>query len=204
MKKLLRFLIPAGILLRLRKWIQTRQRKLKAPRMLWGYQDPSGIWRSRTRISDTVFFYRPERINIADNVYIGHFTILDGTGFLEIEDGVQIAGLSGIFTHSSHIAIRLYGNHYSEVPESEKRGYLINKVKIGRYAFIGAGAKVLPGVSVGRGALVAAGSIVSREVDDFQIVSGNPAVVVGDTRKLDAKYLADPQIRIWYEEWQKS
>jgi len=204
MKQFLRFLIPAGILLSLRKWIQTGQRKLKAPRMLWGYQDQSGSWRSRTRISDTVFFYHPERISVADNVFVWHYTILDGTGFLEIDEGVQIGAWVGVFTHSSHIAIRLYGNHYSEVPESEKRGYPINKVKIGRYAFIGAGAKVLPGVSIGRGALVAAGSIVSREVGDFQIVSGNPAVVMGDTRKLDAKYLADPQIRVWYEEWQKS
>lgn len=204
MRKLIHFLIPTSVRLRLRKWIQVRQRNAKAPKMLWGYPDSSGNWRPGTRISDTVFFYHPERISIADNVYVGHFTILDGTGFLEIDEGVQIAGLSGIFTHSSHIAIRLYGNHYSEVQESNKQGYPIKKVKIGRYAFIGAGAKVLPGVSIGQGALVAAGSIVNRDVGDFQIVSGNPATVVGDTRKLDAKYLADPKLRIWYEAWQKN
>lgn len=204
MMRFMRHLIPTRVKLWLRRWIQEKQRQLKAPKMLWGYFDSSGSWRPQTRISDTVFFYHPERINMADNVFVWHYTILDGTGGLEIEEGVQIGAWVGIFTHSSHIAIRLYGRHYSEVPEGNKKGYPINKVKIGRYAFIGAGAKILPGASIGRGALIAAGAVVSKNVDDFQIVSGNPAEVIGDTRKLDAKYLKDPQLKEWYEEWQKN
>jgi acetyltransferase-like isoleucine patch superfamily enzyme len=172
--------------------------------MLWGYLDASGEWRSRTRVSDTVFFYHPERISMADNVFVWHYTILDGTGTLEIGEGTQIGAWVGVFTHSSHIAIRIYGNHYQEVSEDIKKGYPIEKVKIGRYAFIGAGAKILPGVSIGNGVLVTAGAIVSRNVEDFQIVSGNPATVIGDTRKLDARYLKDPQLKMWYDEWQKN
>ena len=204
MRKFIHLIIPTKARLRFRNWVQEKKRNLKAPKMLWGYLDSSGSLRPRTRISDTVFFYHPERIRIADNVFVWHYTILDGTGFLEIEEGAQIGAWVGIFTHSSHIAIRLYGSHYSEVPEVDKKGYPINRVKIGRYAFIGAGSKILPGVSVGRGALVAAGAIVSKDVSDYQIVSGNPAIEIGDTRKLDAKYLKDAQLRGWYEEWQKS
>ena len=44
-------------------------RKLKAPRMVWGYRDSTGEFRPRTRISDTVFMYHPEKIRIADNVF---------------------------------------------------------------------------------------------------------------------------------------
>lgn len=204
MRRFFRAFLPHSLRCYIRNWMQERRRAAKAPKMLWGYNDASGNWRPRTRISDTVFLYYPERINIADNVFVWHYTILDGTGGLEIEEGAQIGAWVGVFTHSSHIAIRIYGRHYSEVPESQKRGYPVNKVKVGRYAFIGAGAKILPGVSIGRGALVAAGAVVNTNVDDFQIVSGNPAVVVGDTRKLDAKYLKDPQLREWYEEWQKN
>ena len=202
MRKLLRRLIPKSLRNKLQKWLQIRKRALKAPKMIWGYLDASGNWQHKTRISDTILFYHPERINIADNVFIWHYTILDGTGILEIEEGAQIGAWVGIFTHSAHIAIRIYGSHYTEVTEDMKKGYPIGKVRIGRYAYIGAGAIVLPGVSIGRGALVGAGAVVSKDVEDFQIVSGNPSVVIGDTRKLDARYLRDPQLRDWYEEWQ--
>lgn len=204
MRAVLRRLLSKRLKLRLRLWSNARQRALKAPKMLWGYQDSSGEWRPRTRVSDTAFLYHPERISIADNVFVWHYTILDGTGTLEIGEGSQIGAWVGVFTHSSHIAIRIYGNHYQEVSEDLKKGYLIEKVKIGKYAFIGAGAKILPGVLIGNGVLVAAGAVVIRNVEDFQIVSGNPATVVGDTRKLDAKYLKDPQLKMWYDEWQKN
>lgn len=204
MKRFFRAFLPHSLRCYIRNWMQERRRAAKAPKMLWGYRNSTGGWQARTRISDTVSFYRRENIHIADNVFIGHFSILDGTNDLVIEEGVQLAGWNGVYTHSSHIAIRLYGDHYQDIPELQKTGYKTGAVSIGRYTFVGAGAIILPGVSIGRGALVAAGAVVNTNVDDFQIVSGNPAVVVGDTRKVDAKYLKDPQLREWYEEWQKN
>ena len=171
--------------------------------MIWGYRDASGNWRERIRISDTTFIYHPEKVFIANNVFVWHYTILDGTGGLEIGEGTQIGAWVGIFTHSSHLAIRLYGHHYHEVPENEKKGYPIAPVKIGRFVFIAASAKILPGITIGDGSLISAGSVVKKDVEPFQIISGDPARVVGDTRKLDARYLADPQLREWYMEWQK-
>jgi acetyltransferase-like isoleucine patch superfamily enzyme len=146
--------------------------------------------------------YHPERIDVADNVFVWHYTILDGTGGLKIGEGTQIGAWVGIFTHSSHIAIRLYGNHYQEIPESEKVGYPIAPVTVGKYVFIGAGAKILPGVKIGDGALVAAGSMVSQDVPAFSVVAGNPAKARGDTREIDKKYLNDARLSEWYGEWQ--
>jgi len=51
---------------------------------------------------------------------------------------------------------------------------------------IGANVTLLPGVRVGHDALVGAGAVVTRDVEPFAIVLGNPAKVVGDARKLDA------------------
>jgi len=204
MRKILRHLIPQSLKIKLHKWLQAKQRELKAPKMLRGFQDASGKWRPRTCISDTVFIDHPESVFIEDNVYVGHFSILDGTNDLVIEKGVQLAGWNGIYTHSSHIAIRLYGDHYLDIPALQKTGYKTGKVIIGKYVFVGAGAKIFPGVSIGKGALIAANSVITRNIEDFQIVSGNPAEVIGDTRKLDEKYLNDPQLREWYEEWQKN
>jgi len=188
----------------LRSKLDLAVRRFKAPRMIWGYQDASGVWRERTRISDTVFFNHPERIYISDNVFVGHYCILDGTGGLEIGEGCQLAGWNGLYTHSSHIAIRLYGNHYQEVPEAKKVGFKAAPVKIGKYVFIGAGAMIFPGVTIGDGSLIYAGAIVNRNVDAFKIVAGNPAKVIGDTRILDECYLKDRQIMEWYYEWQKT
>lgn len=204
MKRLFRAFLPPSLQRHIRDWLQERRRAAKAPKMLWGYSNSTGEWQARTRISDTVSFYRRENIYIADNVFIGHFSILDGTNDLVIEEGVQLAGWNGIYTHSSHIAIRLYGDHYQNIPELQKTGYQMGNVSIGRYAFVGVGAKIFSGVSIGKGSLIAANSVVTRNIEDFQIVSGNPAVAIGDTRKLDAKYLKDPQLREWYEEWQKN
>jgi acetyltransferase-like isoleucine patch superfamily enzyme len=181
---------------------------IKAPRMVWGYKDSNGEWRPRTRISDTVFMYHPERIRIADNVFIWHYSILDGTGAIEIGEGTQIGAWVGIFTHSSHIAIRIYGNHYQEIPEQSKKGYPINRVKVGKYVFIGAGAKIMPGavkgtITIGDGSIVTPGSIVNKDVGDFQIVSGNPCEVIGDTGDIDKIYLRDPDLLRNYQEWQK-
>ncbi len=198
-----RVLIPYKLRRLVRHRIDSLVQSLKAPRMVYGYMDVCDNWREKTRISDTVFFYRKENVTIGDNVFIWHYTIIDGTGGIEINEGAQIGAWVGIFTHGSHMSIRIYGRHYQEIPESEKKGYIIKPVKIGKYVFIGARSIIFPGVTIGDGALVSAGSFVTKNVKPFEIVSGNPAETIGDTRKLDKRYMKDPTIKSWYEEWQK-
>jgi acetyltransferase-like isoleucine patch superfamily enzyme len=197
-------ILPRRLRENLRKELELVIRQFKAPKMIWGYCDASGQWRPKTRISDTVFFNHSERIFIEDNAFVWHYSILDGTGGLRIGEGTQIGAWVGIFTHSSHVSIRLYGSHYQEIPEDQKKGYKIAPVQIGKYVFVGAGAKILPGVSIGNGALISAGAIVSKDVKDFEIVSGNPAEVIGDTRVLDKRYLKDSELLKWYGEWQEN
>ena len=57
-------------------------------------------------------------------------------------------------------------------------------VRICRKAWIGAGATILPGVTVGENAVVGAGSVVTRDVPPMTIVAGNPAKII---RKIDEK-----------------
>jgi acetyltransferase-like isoleucine patch superfamily enzyme len=204
MRGFMRFFIPEKLRRSMRLWGERMMRRLKAPRMIWGYRDASGDWRPKTRISDTVFFYHQENIRVGDNVFVWHYTILDGAGGLDIGEGTQIGAWVGIFTHSSHISIRLYGRHYQDTPESEKKGYIVSPVTIGKYVFVGAGSTIFPGVKVGDGALVSAGALVTKDVAPFAIVSGHPAKIVGDTRSLDEQFLDDPIIKSWYEEWQKN
>jgi UDP-2-acetamido-3-amino-2,3-dideoxy-glucuronate N-acetyltransferase len=62
----------------------------------------------------------------------------------------------------------------------------VEPTRVKRRASIGSNATVLCGVSIGEGALVGAGAVVTRDVPDFAIVTGVPARVVGDTRVREA------------------
>lgn len=172
---------------KIRQFVDLFFRILKTPRMIWGYRNNDGTFLDKVRISDTVFFYHKEKINLSNNVYIGHYTIIDGTGGITIGEGSQISAGSSIYTHSSHIAIRTYGNSYSEIPESDKKNYFVERVSIGKFVFIGAGAIILPNVCIGDYSLVAAGAIVTKNIPNYSLVLGNPGRIVGDVRTMDKK-----------------
>lgn len=59
----------------------------------------------------------------------------------------------------------------------------LEPVEIGAFAFVGMGAILMPGASLGRGSIVGAGSVVRGKVPDFGIAIGNPATIVGDSRE---------------------
>ncbi len=61
---------------------------------------------------------------------------------------------------------------------------------------------ILPGTKIGKGCIVSAYSLVSGEFPDFSIISGQPAKVIGDTRKMDARYLKEsPELQESYRAW---
>jgi acetyltransferase-like isoleucine patch superfamily enzyme len=156
--------------------------------MIYGYDDATtGEFRKYTRISSTAVIMSPEKLAVEDHVWVWHHSILDATEGLTIEEGVQIGAWVGIFTHGSESAIRLLGRRFVDIPNTERRGYTRGSVKIGKYSFIGAGAKILPGVTLGKGCLIAAGSIVNRDLPNYSIARGQPAKVVGSTIDLDRR-----------------
>ncbi len=153
-----------------------------------------------TRASNTSTFVEKEGIDLGDNVFIWHHTIIDGSNGVTIEDGCQIGAWNGIFSHSSHISIRLYGEKYGEI--KDMKGYIRGSVFIGKYTFIGPHSVIMPNTKIGKGCLVSAYSYVKGEFPDFSIISGNPAKVIGDTRKLDSKYLDEnEELRNYYNQW---
>jgi len=193
-------LAPASLARRLWQPLKMALSRLWGPRVVWGFVRADGRYLPNTRISNHTELVDRGRLDIADHVYVGHFSVLDASGGLSIEEGCQIAGLSGIYTHSSHVAIRLYGREYART--DDKHAYFRAPVRIGAYSFVGAHCVIRPGAVIGRGSLVAAHSVVKGEFADFAFIAGNPAQVVGDTREIDEPWLQrHPELRAHHEAW---
>ena len=127
------------------------------------------------RVSYGCRFIAPEGIHIGDYVYIGQEGLFGGEGKLRIGDNVAIGPRVHVYTtnHNWHDA--------AFVPFDEK---LIKRpVTIGSHVWIGGNVVLVPGVTVHEGAIVAAGSVVTKDVPPWTIVVGNPARILRSIEK---------------------
>ncbi len=120
-------------------------------------------------------FYFPANIEIGQGTIIGDHCFLDGRAKLTIGDNVDIA--SQVLIYNSEHDIKSEGFNPVEEP-----------VEIGDYVFIGPRSIILPGVKIGKGAIVAAGAVVTKDVLPFEIVGGVPAVKIGERKEKDLHY----------------
>ena len=65
-----------------------------------------------------------------------------------------------------------------------KQGHTPKKVKIEDDVWIAAGCIILPGVTIGKGAVIAAGAVVTKDVEPYSVVAGAPAKKIKDRRGL--------------------
>lgn len=122
-----------------------------------------------------VRFYQPAKIKIGDDSIIGYRSFLDGRAELNIGDHVDIA--SEIMIYNSEHDLSAEDFHAIEEP-----------VEIGDYVFIGPRAIILPGVKIGKGAIIAAGAVVTKDVPEFALVGGVPAKVIGERANKNLNY----------------
>ena len=121
------------------------------------------------RIDESTTIFAPFYINfgkfitIGKNVFINHACSFLDMGGITIEDDVLIGPRVNLVTE----------NH--PLDPVDRRALLTKPIVIKRNAWIGAGATVLPGVTVGENAVVAAGAIVSKDVAPNTVVGGVPA-----------------------------
>ncbi|RYF60600.1 MAG: sugar O-acetyltransferase [Cytophagaceae bacterium] len=105
-------------------------------------------------------------IRLGKNVFINHACSFLDIGGITIEDDVQI-GPSVNLTSENH-----------PLDPNDRKTVLLQPIVIKRNAWIGAGATILPGVTIGENSIVAAGAVVSRDVPPNTVVAGVPARVV--------------------------
>ena len=134
------------------------------------------------------YFYRPfgrnpQPIVIGSHTIINRRCTLDCRGGLAVGDNVSISPEVMLITSS----------HRMDDPEF---GVEDRPIVIEDYAWIGSRATVLPGVTIGRGAVVAAGAVVAKDVPPYAVAGGVPARVIGE-RAGDLRY--NLKFRPWFE-----
>lgn len=188
----------------LRAWINRCRRRIARAllfRIVFGERS-QGRLLPNTRVSPSCCIEHEDRLVLADHVYIGPFNLIEASGGVHIDEGVQITSHCSIVTHSSHRSQRLLGRAFVEPAEGERPGWVAGPVHIGAYSFIGPHSLIEANTRLGRGTLVCAGSFVRGEFPDFAVLEGRPARVVGDTRRTDERLLhRHPELRAHYETW---
>lgn len=121
-------------------------------------------------------------ITIGRRVHIAENVLISGCGHVTIGDYVGIARGASIYSHSESIVggKRLSG---PMIPEYQK-GMKTAPITISKDALIGINAVILPGVTIGVGAIVGANSMVNKDVKDWEIVFGTPAKPIGKRPKV--------------------
>ncbi len=120
-------------------------------------------------------FFEPRNIRIGEDTKIGDHAFLDGRAPLIIGNHTDIASYVMIYN----------SEHDLEDPYFRA---ILEPVEIGDYVFIGPRAIVLPGVKIGKGAVIAAGAVVTKDVKDFVIVGGVPAKPIGERKNKKLNY----------------
>jgi acetyltransferase-like isoleucine patch superfamily enzyme len=114
----------------------------------------------------------PAGLRLDAGATVGKRCLLDARGGLHIGRDVNVSGSVSLLT----------GSHAIQSPAFEA---YYRPITIGPRAWIATGATILPGVTIGEGAVVAAASVVTRDVEPYTIVAGTPAKPIGErTREL--------------------
>lgn len=124
---------------------------------------------TNTEIDESTTVFTPLHINygkhtkIGKNVFVNFDCVFLDLGGITIEDNVLIAP-----------KVSLLSEGHPVLPEN-RHSLMVGHIHIKRNAWIGAGAIILQGVTIGENAIVAAGAVVSHDVPDNTIVGGLPA-----------------------------
>ena len=120
-------------------------------------------------------FFKPSNISIGHDTIIGDHCFLDGRAPLAIGNHVGIASQVLIYNDEHDINSPDYGNSFGPV-------------EIGDYVFIGPRAIILPNTKISKGAVVAAGAVVTKDIPENEIWGGVPAKKISDRQIKNPNY----------------
>jgi len=146
-----------GLAHRVLRWLERRRVRYWLARMTVG---------ERVRIKEGLRVEKPHKVTIGNDVRINTDCILQAHGGIEIGDFTMVAARVTIVTANHDLACRGV-EAFDTLVEAP--------VRIGRHCWLGTGVIVLPGVTIGDGTVVGAGSVVTRDLPPGMICVGTPA-----------------------------
>ena len=117
-----------------------------------------------SRVMSPLTVVRGNRVKIGRNVVVMNNSLFMAAGGIAIEDDVMVAA-----------NVQLISNNHDLY---DHQILTCKPVRLKRNCWIGAGATILPGITVGENAVVAACAVVTKDVEDNTVVGGNPAKVI--------------------------
>lgn len=141
----------------------------------WGMRKMGVEMSKNVKLYNDFQVRNPKGLIIEDGVYVGPKVLLDARCGLTIRHNAVIAYDAVIWTL----------NHDYNDPNFITKGA---PVEIGAFAWICSRAIIMPGVTIGEGAVVASGAIVTHDVPSYTIVGGVPAKNIGVREKKDYNY----------------
>ena len=120
--------------------------------------------------------------HVGKGCFIGDHVRIDSghADMITIEDGVSLAGGARLLCHQRDFSAYYVGSDYNML------GYTIKPIVLKKGCLIGMESMVLPGVTVGEGAIVGAGSLVTKDIPAWTIATGSPAKVIKEIPKREA------------------
>jgi len=111
---------------------------------------------------------------VGKNCFIGYEVWVDmtNTHLVELEDHVHIANRCLLLCHQRDLSDYCVGDDYAKLPYHRK------KILLKKGCLIGMDSIILPGVTIGEGAIVGAGSLVTKDIPPWVIASGRPAKII--------------------------
>lgn len=134
-----------------------------------------------TRIDDFVKIVGKGGVKIGDYVHISSFCSVIGGGEFIMEDFSGLSCNCHIITGSDD----MYGSGMAipTVPAEYKCNITNSRVIMKKHSALGTGSIVLPGITIGEGAVTLVGTVVNKDLDDWCVYGGNPARKIGIRRK---------------------
>lgn len=130
---------------------------------------------TNARIFSSVQIFGPKYIHIGNDTFIGHESLLTGSYNSKINIGNYVDIAPRVIINTGSHEIDIEGLHIAGKGKSAD-------INIKDGAWIGMGSSILPGVTIGEKAIIAAGSVVINDVVDFTMVAGTPAIFKRDLK----------------------
>lgn len=143
-------------------------RKLLSNMMDWAIIEPFNPRKGRPALMRKIGCKVGKGCFIGDHIHLD----LGHADMITLEDGVSIAGGTRLLCHQRDFCDYCVGDDYN------KLGYIVKPIVLKKGCLIGMESFVLPGVTVGEGAIVGAGSLVTKDIPAWTVATGRPARVV--------------------------